>query len=271
MKPNYQNLDHNEANQNFLNACENGNLDAVKDTIKKISDINIKDEQTGCTGLIYAASNNHVEVVKFLCSQEGIDYTKARHSKNPDEFNFSLNALTCACIENRKGSHHDVVKTLLEATHWKALHLYSGIAENDKTLSAVINVAIVLRSAEKHAKKPGLQLTTPLYKQSEHLQKAKEQRNGFLLKLANKIYCGIKEPSIQQRFLDKIETGFKKILGQDFKFSAEELQKITQANTNTSYGSFFVASSNNNNNNSSAQTQTPQPKPEDTAQEWSFN
>lgn len=52
--------------QSFFLFCEHGNLEMVKDIVKKkLFDINIRNEN-GWTGLIIACFNSHIDVASFL-------------------------------------------------------------------------------------------------------------------------------------------------------------------------------------------------------------
>lgn len=286
MKPNYQSLTPEE-NSFFFEACKTGNLDKVREIID-INKINIQDKNTGSTGLIYAAENNHLEVVQFFCSKdfrEKIDFYIFRNAAELGEYEYPLNALASACLKSKNGSHSEVVKTLLKATRWSALESYGMVVNHDKKIQLIVNVEVVLQSTKKYAEKEatGFKLKTPKYKKQNHLDKANKLRGDFLLERANEIYWEIK-PEHQQRFLNK--------LSKRFNFSDYEIQKITKP-IGTTYSNFAAngiltgavistndtQSLNNNaqttgpNNNNSAPAQTASnnsQQPEDSLSNYSF-
>ena len=62
--------------QQFLEACEQNNIQKVKSCIARIVDINCLTEDGLWWGLRYAAEKNHVELCQLLLSQPNIDVNK---------------------------------------------------------------------------------------------------------------------------------------------------------------------------------------------------
>lgn len=59
-------------NQSFKEALKKGNVDLVKDLLKEIGDINLKDRDKN-TPLILASKWNNLEVAELLLEQNGVD------------------------------------------------------------------------------------------------------------------------------------------------------------------------------------------------------
>ncbi|HPS56972.1 MAG TPA: WG repeat-containing protein [Spirochaetota bacterium] len=58
-----------EINMNFIRACENGNLEKVKQYLKRGADLNYKNDSNR-TPLMYASTNGSLEIVKFLLTKK---------------------------------------------------------------------------------------------------------------------------------------------------------------------------------------------------------
>lgn len=70
--------------QQWFDAARTGNMKVIKNLLKKI-DVNVKDTRYGSVGytaLIHAATNGHIDIIKFLLQVPGIDVNA--HEQNGD-------------------------------------------------------------------------------------------------------------------------------------------------------------------------------------------
>jgi len=102
-----------EININLIKACETGNLEKVKQYLKRGADLNYKDDSNR-TPLMHAAKNGNLEVVKFLLTKkininyadrDGVTALSLSLPQNRDSIELQKNKLEIMRLLIKKGAN----------------------------------------------------------------------------------------------------------------------------------------------------------------------